>query len=81
MVETHTGGQAEEARKEAFSEPVQGAGPVPLQGEQIFAGPEDGLDAPADGGEMRTLSEFVFSFRPHDDGPQALDSFGELLPA
>src|SRR3990170_165733 len=78
VVETHTGRQAEEALQDALSEPVQGAGSVSLQGEQILAGPEDGLDALADGGQMRPLSRLVPSLRPHHGSPQALDSFREL---
>src|SRR5665811_977782 len=80
MVEKDTGRQAENALQNALSDALRGAAPVVFQGEGALAGPEDRFDTLADGGEVRSLSGLVFSLRPHQSGPEALDSFCELPP-
>src|SRR5665811_365762 len=56
VVEADAGCEAEEAREEALTQPGDGARPVALEGEEVLAGPEDRLDALADGGEVRTVA-------------------------
>jgi len=48
VVEGDGGGEAEEALQDAFSEAGEGARAVAFEGEEVFAGPEDRLDALAD---------------------------------
>src|ERR1019366_3725778 len=45
---------------------------------EVFAGPEDRLDALAQGSELRSLSGFVFAARAHDRGVQFADGSGEV---
>jgi len=73
VVEDDAGGEAEEALEDAFSDSGQGAGAVAFEGEEVFAGPEDRLDALADRREMEPSSGFVFAARPHDRGVQFAD--------
>jgi hypothetical protein len=79
VVEADTGRQAQEALQDALGKAGQGAGPVPLQGEDVFAGPEYGLDALADGSQVRTRSGLVFSFGTDVDSVNVLDGSGELF--
>lgn len=44
---------------------------MPLQGEDVLAGPEDGFDALADGGQMRGLPRFIFAPGPGRQYAQA----------
>src|SRR5215210_7333133 len=44
VVERDAGGEAEEALEDAFFDAGEGAGAVPFEREQVFAGPEDRLD-------------------------------------
>src|SRR5665811_1208285 len=80
MVEADAGREAEEAREDAVTQPGHGARPVALQGEQVLAGPEDRLDALADGGEVRAVAWFVLARRAHDEGAHLGDGGRELTP-
>jgi hypothetical protein len=51
-----------------------GAGAVAFKGEQVFAGPEDGLDPLSDRGEVRPRLGFGLSRRPQDDGAEVGDA-------
>ena len=53
VVEADRGGECEEARSDAGSEAVEGAGAVAFEGEQVFAGLEDRFDPLADRREVR----------------------------
>jgi hypothetical protein len=78
MIEADAGGQAKEALKYALSEAGQGAGSVTLESEEILAGPEDGLDALANGRQVRSLAGFVPAVGPDHACPQILDFSSEL---
>jgi hypothetical protein len=78
VVEADAGSQAEKALKDTHSKARQSAGTVAFKGEQILAGPEDGLDPLADGRKMRTLAGFVPAVGSNHRGPQILGSSGEL---
>ncbi len=45
VVEADGGGEGAEACEDSFSEAGEGAGAVAFEGEEVFAGPEDALDA------------------------------------
>src|SRR5215210_5835393 len=66
VVERDAGGECEQALADAGSEAVQGAGAVAFEGEEVFAGPEDALDALADRGQVRPGAGFVFAARADD---------------
>src|SRR5450759_5141628 len=53
LVEADAGREAEEAAEHALAQGGQSARAVAFQGEQVLAGPEDRLDALADGREVR----------------------------
>src|SRR5450830_611486 len=80
VVEADAGGEAEEARQDALAQPGHGARPVAFQGEQVLAGPEDRLDALADGGQLRAAAGFVLARRPDDRGAQLGHPGRELTP-
>jgi len=80
VVEADAGRQAEEAGQDALAQAGHGARPVPLEREQILAGPEDRLDALADGGQVRALAGFVLARRPYDRGAQLGHGGHELTP-
>src|SRR5450756_532489 len=80
QVEADAGREAEEARQDALAQPGHGTGPVALQGEQLLAGPEDRLDALADGRQVRALAGFVLARRAHDAGAQLSHPGRELTP-
>ena len=61
VVEADAGRQAEKAGKDALAQPGHGTRPVPLQGEEVLAGPDDRLDALADGGQVRTVAGLVLA--------------------
>src|SRR5665811_1037801 len=77
-VETDAGRQAEEACEDALTQPGHGTRSVALQGEQLLAGPEDRLDALADGGEVRTVARLVLARRAHDEGAHLGDGGREV---
>src|SRR5450830_1004867 len=80
VVEADAGRQAEEAREDALAQAGHGARAVALEGEQVLAGPEDRLDALADGGEVRAVAWFVLARRAHDEGAHLGDGGRELTP-
>src|SRR5450756_118330 len=79
VVEADAGRQAEEAGQDALAQAGHGARPVPLEREQVLAGPEDRLDALADGGQLRAAAGFVLARRPDDRGAQLEHGGAELL--
>src|SRR5450756_485019 len=80
VVETDAGRQAEEACEDALTQPGHGTRSVALQGEQLLAGPEDRLDALADGGQVRTVARLVLARRAHDEGAHLGDGGREVAP-
>src|SRR5665811_1932413 len=80
VVEADAGRQAEEARQDALTQAGHGTGPVAFQGEQVLAGPEDRLDALADGGQVRPAAGLVLARRPYDRGAQLGHGGRELTP-
>src|SRR6516165_772246 len=78
VVEDDAGGEAEEALEDAFSEALDGAGAVPLEGEEVFAGPEDRFDPLADRREVRPAPGFVFASGAHDCGVELADRCREV---
>src|SRR5271168_5380749 len=78
VVERDGGGEGAETREDAFSEAGEGAGAVAFEGEEVFAGPEDRLDALADRREMRTLAGFVFAARSDERDVALSDGGGEV---
>src|SRR5450830_627152 len=80
VVEADAGREAKEAREDALTQAGHGTGPVALEGEQVLAGPEDRLDALADGGEVRAVAWFVLARRAHDEGAHLGDGGRELTP-
>ena len=78
VVEGDGGGEGAEAGEDAFSEAGEGAGAVAFEGEQVFAGPEDALDALADRREVRAVAGLVFAARPDERGVAFADFGGEV---
>src|SRR5574340_1112164 len=78
VVEADASSEAEEALQDPFAQTGQRAGAVALECQQVLAGPEDRLDALADGSEVRRGSRFVSAPGPDDRGIEAGDSAGEL---
>ena len=78
VVEADAGGETQEALQYALFEAVNGAGPMPFQGEDILAGSKDGFDALPKRGQMRSLSRLVFAFGPDQGGLKILDRRSEL---
>ena len=78
VVERDAGGEAEEALEDAFFDPLQGAGAVAFEGEQVFACPEDRLDPLPDRGEVRALPALVFAAGTDDRGVEVPDRLGEV---
>lgn len=78
VVEGDAGGQAEEALKRSFTQPGEGARPVALEREQVFAGLKDRLDALADRGQMRSPAGLVAAAWAHDGGVQFADPVSEV---
>src|SRR5665647_1048709 len=68
VVEADAGREAEEAPEDALAQAGHGSRPVTLEGEQLLAGPEDRLDALADGGEVRAAAGLVLARRAHHRG-------------
>jgi hypothetical protein len=59
-------GECEKAAGDAGSEAVQGAGAVAFEGQDVFGGPVDALDALADRREMQPVAGLVFAAWPDD---------------
>src|SRR5450830_304874 len=78
VVEADAGREAKEAREDALTQAGHGTGPVALEGEQVLAGPEDRLDALADGGQVRPAAGLVLARRAHHGGAQLGDGSREL---
>src|SRR3954469_17767576 len=78
VVEVDAGGQGEQALEDSSAEVVQRAGAVAFEGEQVFGGPEDGLDALADGSDVGAVVGLVGAPRAHDGGAHDRDGGGEL---
>src|SRR3954447_13192524 len=78
VVEGDRGGQAAEAREDAFAESGERAGAVAFEREQVFAGPEDRLDALADRRQMRAVGALVGAARAHDRGVALGDGGSEV---
>ena len=53
-------------------------GPVAFEGEDVLAGPEDRLDALADGRQVRTLSGLVLAAGPHHAPVKVLGRPGDF---
>ena len=68
VVECDGCGEREEACVDAGSESVEGAGAVAFEGEEVFAGLEDRLDALSDRRQMQPFAGFVFAAGPDDRG-------------
>src|SRR6266566_2982728 len=66
VVERDRCGEAAEAGEHAFSESGEGAGAVAVEGEEVFAGPEDRLDPLADRCEVKTVAGLVFAGGSND---------------
>src|SRR5487761_1227110 len=81
VVERDRCAERDEACGEANTEVVEGSGAVALEGEEVFEGPEDRLDALADGCEMRAAARLVFAARPHDPGFESLQVTLEVFAA
>src|SRR4029077_9771309 len=78
VVEDDARGEAEEALEDAFSDAWERAAAVAFEGEEVFEGPEDRLDALADRRETRSSAGFVFAARTHDRGVQFVDLAGKV---
>src|ERR1700694_4963969 len=70
--------EGKEALQDALSDAWEGAGAVALEGEDVFAGPEDALNALADRCEMRATPGLVFSVGSEDRGVKVAGLAGEL---
>src|SRR5215208_8239549 len=78
VVEVDAGGEREDALEHAGAQVVQRAGAVAFEAEQVLGGPEDRVDALADGRDARAVVGLVGSRRPHQDGAEVTDGGGEL---
>src|SRR3712207_4759985 len=77
VVEGDGGGEAAEAREDAFAQAGERAGAVAFEREQVLARPEDRFDALADRREMRVVAGLVGASWAHDRGSAAADGGGE----
>ena len=68
VVEADAGGEGEEAEGDADGEVAEGAGAVPFEAEQVFAGLEDRFDSLADRGQVGASGALVFAAWPDDCG-------------
>src|SRR5215211_4483024 len=80
VVEGDAGGEREQALADAGSEAVQRAGAVAFEGEQVFEGPEDALDALADWRQLRPWAGLVVAAWA-DDQRVAVEHSGVELAA
>src|SRR5215213_4076377 len=78
VVERDAGGECQEALADAGSEAVQGAGAVAFEGQEVFEGPEDRLDALSDRGQVRSWAGLVFAARADDDRVARVHLGGEV---
>src|SRR5689334_25390033 len=77
VVECDGCGQAAEAGEDSFPQTGERAGPVALEGEQVFAGPEDRFDPLADRREVRPGSAFFLAAGAHERGLALADGGSE----
>jgi hypothetical protein len=70
VVERDGCGEREEAAGQARSEPVKGACAVAFEGQDVFGGPVDRLDALADRGQVKAAAGLVLAARAMDAGVQ-----------
>ena len=59
---------------------IEGAGAVAFEGQDVFAGPEDSLDALADRREVRAVAALVLAARPDHGGVEFARACGEVSP-
>src|SRR4029453_16650631 len=78
VVEGDAGGEGEEALEDAFSDAGEGAGAVAFECEQVFAGPEDRLDALPDRGEVWAVPRFISAAGANDGRVELADGVREL---
>src|SRR5215212_1458019 len=78
VVEGNAGCEREQAYGDADEQVVWCAGAVPLEGEQVFAGPEDGLDPLPDRRQVRPALRFAASRWADDRRAKAGDGVGEV---
>jgi hypothetical protein len=78
MVERDGSGEAAEAREDPFAQAGEGASAVSLEGEEVFAGPEDRFDPLSDRCEVWSLPGLVFAARTHECGVALGDLGGEV---
>jgi hypothetical protein len=78
VVEGDACGEGEKALCDADFEALEGSCAVAFEGEDVFAGPKDRLDALADRGEVNPGPGFVFAGWSDDRGAQFADPGLEL---
>jgi len=77
MVEADAGGQPEQLHANAHEQTPRRAGAVTFDAEQVLAGPDDGLDALADRGQVRPCVGLIGVRRAHKSGAQLRHRGGE----
>src|SRR4051794_35767091 len=77
VVERDAGGEREEALAEADAQAVERAGAVAFEAEQVFASPEDRLDALADRRQVRVAGGLVAARGADDVRVEVGDRGGE----
>src|SRR5918998_3979380 len=77
VVKGDRGGQAAEAREDAFAQSRERAGAVAFEREQVLAGPEDRFDPLADRRQMRAAAGLVGAARSDDRGAPPAGGGGE----
>src|SRR5436305_4795911 len=81
VVEGDRCGEAAEAGEDPFSDALESASAVALQGEEVFAGPEDRLDPLSGRGEVGAGARLVAAAGPEDCRVELLDLGEELAAA
>src|SRR3954454_5742835 len=81
VVEGDGGGECQEAAGQPGAQAVQGAGAVAFEGEDVFGGPVDRLDALADRCEVKSVAGLVFAARAMNRGVEGGKVDLELLAA
>src|SRR5579862_5638741 len=78
VVEADAGGECEESGRDSRVEIAGGACAVAFEGEQVFAGEEDGFDSLPYWREVDAVSGFVATGWADDGGAEGGDVVGEL---
>src|SRR5215218_10900607 len=78
VVQGDAGCEREQAHGDADEQVARCAGAVPFEGEQVFAGPEDGFDSLPDRREVRPALRLAASRRADDRRAKAGDGVGEV---